>query len=124
MIHRCTALLGLFLATLSSVALAADHYSKADPVELTKDGRRWAERTLKKLTLEEKVGQMFGVRYYLDFENFTGDSYQQFREQMQKYHFGTVLLTVHTDGPFLFKSLPLRSEERRVGKECRSRWSP
>src|SRR5437588_12301406 len=24
----------------------------------------------------------------------------------------------------VFRNLPLRSEERRVGKECRSRWSP
>ena len=24
----------------------------------------------------------------------------------------------------VFKNLVLRSEERRVGKECRSRWSP
>ena len=24
----------------------------------------------------------------------------------------------------LFDLIPLRSEERRVGKECRSRWSP
>ena len=30
-----------------------------------------------------------------------------------------------TDGPFYFiRSTPARSEERRVGKECRSRWSP
>ena len=26
--------------------------------------------------------------------------------------------------PFLFLAYLLRSEERRVGKECRSRWSP
>src|SRR2546422_6490219 len=26
--------------------------------------------------------------------------------------------------PFLRQRLPVRSEERRVGKECRSRWSP
>ena len=25
---------------------------------------------------------------------------------------------------FIFKTLTTRSEERRVGKECRSRWSP
>jgi beta-N-acetylhexosaminidase len=107
---RCrTALLCLLLATLPSLASAAEHYSKAAPVELTKDGRRWAEHTLKKLSLEEKVGQMFGVRYFLDFENFTGNSYQQFRQQMQKYHLGTVLLTVRTDGPFLYKSLPLEA---------------
>src|SRR3989475_9395742 len=27
-------------------------------------------------------------------------------------------------GPDEFRTAPLRSEERRVGKECRSRWSP
>ena len=27
-------------------------------------------------------------------------------------------------GMFTFPLEPLRSEERRVGKECRSRWSP
>ena len=26
--------------------------------------------------------------------------------------------------PGMWPCLPLRSEERRVGKECRSRWSP
>ena len=26
--------------------------------------------------------------------------------------------------PFLERAAPIRSEERRVGKECRSRWSP
>src|SRR5256885_17015405 len=26
--------------------------------------------------------------------------------------------------PFMYDTLKLRSEERRVGKECRSRWSP
>ena len=28
------------------------------------------------------------------------------------------------DLDYMFDSFPLRSEERRVGKECRSRWSP
>src|SRR2546430_1835499 len=27
-------------------------------------------------------------------------------------------------GPAVFNEIVLRSEERRVGKECRSRWSP
>ena len=84
-----------------------ERYSKAAPVELTKDGRRWAAKTLKKLSLEEKVGQMLSVRYFMDFENFDSDAYKQFRDQMQKYHIGSVLLTVHVDGPILLKSLPL-----------------
>ena len=37
-----------------------------------------------------------------------------------KHSFEYVLL----DFFYLDKLLPVRSEERRVGKECRSRWSP
>ena len=41
-----------------------------------------------------------------------------------------VMITVHYDEEltvslsWLFLKFDLRSEERRVGKECRSRWSP
>src|SRR5690606_10012492 len=36
------------------------------------------------------------------------------------------LLQIHVKSPLLLikKLLPKRSEERRVGKECRSRWAP
>jgi len=105
-----TALVCVLISILSAPpATAGERYAKAAPVELKKDGRRWAEQTIKKLSLEEKVGQMFGVRYYMDFENFSGDPYQQFRSQMQKYHLGTVLLTVRVDGPFLLKNAPLEA---------------
>ena len=97
----CTAL--LFFVP----AWPADSYSKAAPLELTKDGRHWVDQTLKRLSLEEKVGQMLSVRYYTDFQNFTSDNYRQFREQMQKYHIGSVVLTVHVDGPMLLKNPPL-----------------
>ena len=36
----------------------------------------------------------------------------------------TDLLSTKTFDESLFKQGQLRSEERRVGKECRSRWSP
>jgi beta-N-acetylhexosaminidase len=88
-------------------AWAGDSWSKAAPVELTKDGRRWVDQTLKKLSLEEKVGQMLGVRYFGDFQNFTSDEYRQFREQMQKYHIGSVVLTIHLEGGVPLKNPPL-----------------
>src|SRR5215467_4031920 len=81
--------------------------SAAGPLELNAEGRHWAEQTLKKLSLEEKVGQMLSVRYFTDFQNFSGDSYLQFRDQMQKYHVGSVVLTVHVDGPTLMRNPPL-----------------
>ena len=86
---------------------AAEPYSKAAPVELNAEGRRWVEQTLKQLSLEEKAGQMLSVRYYTDFQNFGSDGYLQFRDQMQKYHVGSVVLTVHVDGPVLLKNPPL-----------------
>jgi beta-N-acetylhexosaminidase len=88
---------------------AADHFAKPRPVELTKEGRQWAARTLKKLTLEEKIGQMLSVRYYMDFENFDSDAYRQFRDEMQKYGIGSVLLTVHVDSAGLLKNPPLEA---------------
>ncbi len=95
----------LFLTAVPSVA--ADQYLKPGPAQPTKETRRWAEQTLKKLTLEEKVGQMLNVRYFTDFQNFESDGYRQFRDQMRKYHVGSVTLTVHVDGSFLIKNPPL-----------------
>ena len=97
----------LVACLLASSVKAADHFAQAGPVHLTPDGRRWVERTLESLSLEEKIGQMLNVRYFTDFQNFDSSGYQQFREQMQKYHLGSVVLTVHTDGPTLLKNGPL-----------------
>jgi beta-N-acetylhexosaminidase len=95
------------LLLISVPGVGADQYLKAGPVQSTKESRRWAEQTLKKMTLEEKVGQMLNVRYFTDFQNFDSDGYRQFRDQMRKYHIGSVTLTVHTDGGFLLKNPPL-----------------
>ena len=39
--------------------------------------------------------------------------------------FGNIILVSNTDGSNVYlKDVLCRSEERRVGKECRSRWSP
>jgi len=97
----------IVLLLLPSNCFAKQKYLTNQPVELTKSGRHWAEKTLKSLSLEEKVGQMIQVRYFMDFENFNSDSYKEFRNQLQKYHIGSVTLTVHVDGELLQKDLPL-----------------
>jgi beta-N-acetylhexosaminidase len=91
----------------SLTCFAADRYSQPGPVQLTAEGRRWAERTLKRLSLEEKVGQMLNLRYFTDFQNFDNDGYRQFRDQLQKYHIGSVTLTVHVESGSLLKNPPL-----------------
>ena len=95
------------LVLLSISSVAGEKYHKAGPVALTKDGRKWAEKTLKHLSLEEKVGQMLQVRHFMDFQNFNSESYLQIRAQLEKYRVGSIILTVRTDGPLLLKDLPL-----------------
>src|SRR5215468_10856203 len=103
----------LWVVTLLSMSVFAgekprkSETAQPGPVGLSRDGSRWVEQTLKKLSLEEKVGQMINVRYFTDFQNFESDSYRQFRDQMQKYHLGGVTLTVHVDSGFLLKNPPL-----------------
>ena len=49
--------------------------------------------------------------------------HQQFAEQLQMVHLTKMgVIFVHVSHPD--DALDVRSEERRVGKECRSRWSP
>src|SRR5215468_8451391 len=97
----------VLVSFLSFVCAGADQRQKPQPVQLTKEGRHWVEKTLKKLTLEEKVGQMLNVRYFTDFQNVDAEAYKQFRDSLRKYHIGSVVLTVHVDGPILLKNPPL-----------------
>jgi beta-N-acetylhexosaminidase len=76
------------------------------PVRPTLEGRKWAEQTLKQLSLEKKVGQMLQVRYYGDYKDFNSEGYRQVRDEVQKYHIGSVLLVVHFDHADQLRSSP------------------
>jgi beta-N-acetylhexosaminidase len=97
---------GLCLLALVSPAAASDFQHPA-PIHLDHDGEKWAKKTLKKLSLEEKVGQIFMVRLTMpQFVNIKSADYQKWREQIDHYHLGSLLLTVPADGPSLSKSEP------------------
>lgn len=92
--------------SLSSPLLAGD-YQKPAAVHLDHNGEKWAEKTLKKLSLEEKVGQIFMVRLAMpQFVNIKSDDYQKWRAQIDRYHLGSLLITVPAEGPSLSKSEP------------------
>jgi hypothetical protein len=81
--HRKLAYVLLTLV-LTTAASAKDKYQRPGPVRLTRDGDKWAEKTLRKLTLEEKVGQVFMVWCRASFLNVDNPEYLQWREEMQK----------------------------------------
>src|SRR5580658_4774626 len=108
--HRRLALL-LFSLVLTTAASAKDKYQRPGPVRLTRDGEKWAEKTLRKLTPEEKVGQVFMIWCRASFLNVENPEYLSWREAMEKYHVGSFAMTVHVDGPFLLRSEPYEAAE-------------
>ncbi len=97
---------------LASAALAMPRKEKKatfetfGPVRLDRDGEKWAQKTLKKLTLEEKIGQMLMVWSRAQFLNLNSAEYFKLRDLMRKYHLGSFGLTVPVDGPFVLRNQP------------------
>jgi len=96
----------LLLVFTVTASLAKDRYQKSGPIRLDRNSEKWAEKTLKKLTVEEKVGQLFMVWARAQFLNAQSDTYAQLRAAIEKYHVGSFAMTVPVDGTFLFKSEP------------------
>jgi beta-N-acetylhexosaminidase len=110
--HRILVFLLLALVlTTTAFAKEKDKYQRPGPIHLTPAGEKWAEKTLRKLTLEEKVGQVFMIWCRASFLNVENPEYLQWREDMQKYHVGSFAMTVHVDGPYLLRSEPYEAAE-------------
>jgi beta-N-acetylhexosaminidase len=107
--------LAVFLVALALVPAASakdkNKYQHPGPIHETRDGDKWAEKTLHKLTLEEKIGQVFMIWCRASFLNVENPEYLQLREDMQKYHVGSFAMTVHVDGPLLLRSEPYEAAE-------------
>jgi len=110
--HRTLALLLLTLALMPTAsAKDKDKYQRPGPIHLTHDGEKWAEKTLHKLTLEEKVGQVFMIWCRASFLNLENPEYLQLRDAIEKYHVGSFAMTVHVDGLYLLRSEPYEAAE-------------
>lgn len=103
--------LPLIALTLASSTLAKEKHQQPTSISLTSKGDKWAEKTLHKLTLEEKIGQLFMVWCRASFLNVESPEYLQWQNEMQKYHVGSFAMTVHVDGPFLLRSEPYEAAE-------------
>jgi beta-N-acetylhexosaminidase len=103
-------LLSVFLLT-TTIASAKEKYQRPGPIHLTPAGEKWAEKTLHKLTLEEKVGQVFMIWCRASFLNVENPEYLQLVEDMQKYHVGSFAMTVLVDGPYLRRSEPYEAAD-------------
>jgi beta-N-acetylhexosaminidase len=83
-----------------------DRFQQPGPIHLDKAGRKWADKTLRKMSPEDKVGQLFGIRVNAQFLNDADPIFAQLRDNIRKYRIGSLVMSVPVDGPVLLKSQP------------------
>ncbi|HEX8815830.1 MAG TPA: glycoside hydrolase family 3 N-terminal domain-containing protein [Terriglobales bacterium] len=90
-------------------AFAKTKPAVAAPVHVDREGEKWAEKTLRKLSLEEKIGQLFMMRVRVEFLNDQNPSYVELRNAVEDYHLGSLIMTVPLEGLFLYRNQPLEA---------------
>ena len=88
-----------------------ERFQRSGPIHLDRDGRKWADKTLRRMTPEEKVGQLFMIWAKVQFLNEADPIWIQLRDNVHKYHIGALGMTVPVDGPVLLKSQPYVAAE-------------
>src|SRR5579871_4967072 len=110
MATRFFALILILTSNFVPAAFSKDKHPQ--PVAAHADhGEKWAEKTLHKLSIEEKVGQVFMIWCRAGFMNINNPEYLQLQDAMKKYHVGSFAMTVHVDGPFLLRTGPYEAAE-------------
>src|SRR6266581_3107639 len=101
----------ILILSLLTPASAKDKFSQPRPIQLDRDGEKWAEKTLHKLSLEEKVGQLFMIWVRAEFLNVNSPEYLHLRDAMNRYHVGSFAMTVRYEPPFLYKNQPYEAAD-------------
>jgi beta-N-acetylhexosaminidase len=96
----------IILLLLAGACVGEDRFQRPGPVRLTHEGDKWAQKTLRRLSLEEKIGQMFMIRAQTEFFNAKSPDYLQLRDNIRRYRIGGVLLTVASEGGAVFRNQP------------------
>jgi beta-N-acetylhexosaminidase len=98
-----------YIFSVPAFSAAKPVFQKPGPVRLDKAGEKWAQKSLKNMTLEQKVGQMFMIWSRAQFLNVNGVEYVTLRNTMRKYHLGGFGVTVEYEDGFLYKNEPLEA---------------
>ena len=83
-----------------------DRFVRPGPIHVDKAGQKWVDKTLRKMSPEEKVGQLFAIWVRAQFLNDADPIYIQMRDNIGKYHIGALVMSVPVEGPVLLKSQP------------------
>jgi beta-N-acetylhexosaminidase len=95
---RHLAFLLAVLMLLGSAAEPREQSKQALAGHVDRVDRAWAEKTLKNLSLEEKVGQLFMIRMRVELLNGSSPSYFELRNNIRKYHIGALAMSAPPQG--------------------------
>ena len=95
--------------TLTAFSGGKAAFQTAGPLHLDRAGEKWAQKTLRRMSLEQKVGQLFMIWSYAQFVNLNSPEYISLRDTMRKYHLGGFGLTVEYKDGLLYKNEPLEA---------------
>lgn len=83
---------------LGSVAEPREQSKPALAHHIERADDSWAEETLKNLSLEEKIGQLFMIRMRVELLNGRSPSYLELRTNIRKYHIGSLAMSAPPQG--------------------------
>jgi beta-N-acetylhexosaminidase len=97
----------LAFALLPPAGFGADRSVAAPgPLRLDREGERWAEKTLLKMSSEEKVGQLFMIWARARFFNTEGPDYAELVARVRRYHIGSIAMSIPVEAGVLLKTGP------------------
>src|SRR5437879_13572364 len=95
-------------------AQARSQQDKPESVRWTKADRKWVEQTLKMLSLEEKVGKMWQVRYYAASKHSDTKENHRLRDEWPKSHTGYSTFGCHSTRPGRWRCSPRAGPKART----------
>ncbi|HEX4641911.1 MAG TPA: glycoside hydrolase family 3 N-terminal domain-containing protein, partial [Candidatus Acidoferrales bacterium] len=96
-LNRLLLLLALSLmATSGSTQKNSPPAHSAKPAKLSAEGERWVSQTLKQMSLDEKIGQLFAVWAYGAYQSAESQDYRDLLRAVEEKHVGA--FAIQTQG--------------------------
>jgi beta-N-acetylhexosaminidase len=87
---------GILMATTGRTQKSPRTPAAPTPAKLSPEGERWVAETLKKMSLDEKIGQVFAVWAYGAFMSAESPEYRELLRDVEEKHIGSFALQTHS----------------------------
>src|SRR5579863_3130954 len=82
----------LLMATTGHTQKSPRAPAAPTPAKLSPDSERWVAQTLKKMSLDEKIGQVFAVWAYGSFISTESPTYRDLLRYVEEKHIGSIAI--------------------------------